>query len=107
MEKEAKLLLLTLAIMVVVLASDVEGIRKVKEEKEERVYDKDNFIGGIGGTATFPGPGFTGVGFGPSIFCTYPGGCTSTTTPTLPLTPIAGGVVGSPPHVVGVSPPHA
>ncbi|KAE9589543.1 hypothetical protein Lal_00000214 [Lupinus albus] len=91
MERVSKLFLI-LTIMVMVLASDVEGGgRKLKEEKN--VDHPQNFIGGIGGSGTFPGPGFTGVGFGPSIFCTYPGGCTQ--TPTLPFIPSTG---GSPPH---------
>ncbi|OIV91077.1 hypothetical protein TanjilG_17037 [Lupinus angustifolius] len=93
MEIVSKLLFLTLAMMVMILASDVEGAgRKLKEA--EKVDHTQNFIGGIGGTGTFPSPSFTGVVFGPSIFCTYPGGCT-TPTPTLPFIPSAG---GSPPH---------
>lgn len=92
MEKVAKILLIS-AIMLVVLASDVEGGRKLKDHKEENVDHPQNFIGGIGGTGIFPSPGFTGVGFGPSVFCTFPGGCTP--TPTLPFNPITG---GSPPH---------
>ena len=81
-------LLLILAIVVVVLASDVEGGRKLKEKKDN-VDHPQNFLGGIGGL--FPSPGFAGVGFGPSGFCTFPGGC----TPTLPTNPGSG---GSPPH---------
>ncbi|CAL0300150.1 unnamed protein product [Lupinus luteus] len=87
-----KLLLLTLVMMMILASEYVEGAgRKLKEA--EKVDHPQNFIGGIGGTGTFPSPSFTGVVFGPSIFCTYPGGCTP--TPTIPFIPSAG---GSPPH---------
>ncbi|KAK7344299.1 hypothetical protein VNO77_13745 [Canavalia gladiata] len=93
MGRVAKMLVM-LAIVVVILASNVEGGRLLKGNKEENVKQPQNFLGG-GGSGLFPSPGFsfTGVGFGPSGFCTFPGGCTG--TPTLPTFPGAG---GSPPH---------
>ncbi|KAK7278048.1 hypothetical protein RJT34_23070 [Clitoria ternatea] len=95
MKRVAKLLLM-LAMVLAGITSDVEGGRLLKEEK---VDHPQNFLGGGGGGSglggIFPSPGFsfTGVGFGPSGFCTFPsGGC----TPILPTIPAVGG--GSPPH---------
>ncbi|CAJ1977876.1 unnamed protein product [Sphenostylis stenocarpa] len=90
MEKVTKVLLVMLAMVVLLHAWDVEGGRLLKEE--ENVDQPQNFIGpgGLGGIFPSPSPGFsfTGVGFGPNGFCTFPGGC----TPTLPTLP--GGGVG-------------
>jgi len=87
-----------LAMVVLVCASNVEGGRLLKEEEED-VEQPQNFpgSGGLGGIFPSPSPGFsfTGVGFGPNGFCTFPGGC----TPTFPTLPGGGG--GSlpvPPH---------
>lgn len=90
MERVAKVLVM-MAIVLVVLGSDVEGGRVVKgEKKKENVDQPQNFLGGIGGSGVFPSPGFAGA------FCTFPGGCTSTgsgtTFPTIPT------IGGSPPH---------
>ncbi|KAK7392116.1 hypothetical protein VNO78_20543 [Psophocarpus tetragonolobus] len=91
MEKVSKVLVM----VAVVLVSNVEGGRLLKEEN---VDHPQNFLGpgGLGGIFPSPSPGFsfTGVGFGPSGFCTFPGGCTPATT--LPTIPGAGGSV--PPH---------
>lgn len=97
MERVTKVLVM-LAMVVLVSASNVEGGRLLKEE--ENVEQPQNFpgSGGFGGIFPSPSPGFsfTGVSFGPNGFCTFPGGC----TPTLPTLP--GGVGGSVPV-----PPHA
>lgn len=87
MERVSKLkVLVVLAMMVVLLlVSEVEGGRKLKDEEPQ------SFLGGGTGTGggTFPSPGsFAG------FFCTFPGGC----TPTLPVIPGVGVGVGSPPH---------
>ncbi|TKY52342.1 hypothetical protein E2542_SST23862 [Spatholobus suberectus] len=90
MERVAKVLVM----LAMVLASDVEGGRLLKEEN---VDHPQNFLGsgGLGGIFPSPSPGFsfTGVGFGPSGFCTFPGGC----SPSLPTIPSVGSG-GSPPH---------
>ncbi|RDY12123.1 hypothetical protein CR513_03122, partial [Mucuna pruriens] len=84
MERVSKVLVM-LAMVLVVFAWDVEGRRLLKEEN---VDEPQNFIGsgGLGGIFPSPSPGFsfTGVGFGPSGFCTFPGGCTPSTLPTIP-----------------------
>lgn len=90
--KRVSKVLVVLAMVAVVLASEVEGGRKLKS-KEEKVDHPQSFLGGSGGGGLggiFPSPGFTGFGFGPSGFCTFPGGC----TPTLPINP----GLGTPPH---------
>lgn len=89
MERVTKLLLVSaMVVLMLALASEVEGGRKLKS-KEEKVDHPQSFLGGgMGGI--FPSPGFAGFGFGPSGFCTFPGGC----SPTLLINP--GG--GSPPH---------
>nr|KYP74252.1 hypothetical protein KK1_006923 [Cajanus cajan] len=91
MEKLGKVLVM-LVMVVMVVASNVEGGRLLKEENVDK---PQNFLGsgGLGGIFPSPSPGFsfTGIGFGPSGFCTFPGGC----TPNLPTIPGAG---GSPPH---------
>ncbi|KAJ1425545.1 hypothetical protein SESBI_10893 [Sesbania bispinosa] len=48
MERVGKVLLM-LAMVVVILASDVEGGRLLKGEKKENVNQPQNFFGGIGG----------------------------------------------------------
>jgi len=96
MEKVTKVVVM-LAMVALVCGSNVEGGRLLKEE--ENVKQPQNFLGsgGLGGIFPSPSPGFsfTGVGFGPNGFCSFPGGC----TPTLPTLPGGGG--GSlpvPPH---------
>ncbi|KAF7805027.1 Glucan endo-1,3-beta-glucosidase 1 [Senna tora] len=74
MERASKLLVVLAMVLLLLLASEVEGGRKLRS-KEDR---PQSFLGGI-----FPSPGFAGFGFGPSGFCTFPGGC----TPTLPINP--------------------
>lgn len=93
MERVAKVLVMLAMVLVVVLASDVEGGRLLV--KKEEVDQPQNFIGGIGGSGIFPSPGFVGVVFGPNGFCTYPGGGCTTTLPNIPSV----GARGSrPPH---------
>lgn len=81
--------LLVLGMVMLLLTSEAEGGRKLKSNDEEK-KDPQNFLGGGGLGGIFPSPGFAGLGFGPSGFCTFPGGC----TPSLPINPIG----GSPPH---------
>ncbi|XLT08809.1 hypothetical protein HN51_054602 [Arachis hypogaea] len=96
-QRVTKLMAVILAIiMVVALASEVEGGRKLKGDKgimkkdDENMDQPQNFVGGMG--AILPSPNgytFTGVGFGPNGFCTFPGGCTPTTLPTITNPPPA------------------
>ncbi|KAL3738916.1 hypothetical protein ACJRO7_020318 [Eucalyptus globulus] len=67
---------------------NVEGARMLKS-KDKAVHPQ-NIYGGTGGYyfpgpgtgGALPNPGFAGgIGFGPSGFCTFPGGC-------VPATPI-------------------
>lgn len=92
--KRVSKVLLMVAIMVLVLGSDVEGAGRPLKKEEKVVDQPQNFLGGGGISGLFPSPGFTGVGFGPSGFCTFPGGCTP--TPALPTIP-----------GFGIPPPHA
>ncbi|XLU70491.1 hypothetical protein S245_029544 [Arachis hypogaea] len=107
-QRVTKLMAVILAIiMVVVLASEVEGGRKLKGDKgimkkdDENMDQPQNFVGGMG--AILPSPNgytFTGVGFGPNGFCTFPGGCTPTTLPTITNPPPAFRLrVPPPPHI--------
>lgn len=112
MERVSKLALLLTAILVVA-AMPVEGGRMLKSnEKGEVVAQPQNIYGGVGGI--YPGsPGFTGIGFGPSGFCSLPGGCVPTggtgfgSVPLLPTNnpgvPLGGG--GIPLGAGGVSAP--
>ncbi|KAL2325625.1 hypothetical protein Fmac_024683 [Flemingia macrophylla] len=101
MERVSKVLVM-LAMVLMVFASNVKGGRLLKEENVDK---PQNFLGsgGLGGIFPNPSPGFsfTGVGFGPSGFCTIPGGC----TPSFPTIPGVAGSgsgtglgLGSPPH---------
>ena len=85
-------LLLLLVIVVVALAPNVEGGRRLKSREEKDVDHPQSFLGGGGLGGIFPSPGFAGVVFGPSGFCTFPGGC----TPPLPTTPRTGGTISPP-----------
>ncbi|KAI9099057.1 hypothetical protein K1719_024824 [Acacia pycnantha] len=84
MERVSKLKVLAMGVLLL-LVSEVEGGRKLKDEEPQ------SFLGGGTGTGggTFPSPG----GFA-GFFCTFPGGC----TPTLPVNPGVGVGAGSPPH---------
>lgn len=88
MERVAKILLLVSIVVLVVLASNAEGRRSLKEE----VKHPQNFLGGFGtsgGLVPAPGGGVR-LGLGPSVFCAYPGrGCVRV-DPTIP-----GGNVGT------------
>ncbi|MDG2835133.1 hypothetical protein P7M40_24950, partial [Vibrio parahaemolyticus] len=97
MERVAKVLVM-LSMVVLVLASNAEGGRLLEEENVEQPQTFLGSGGGLGGIFPSPSPGFsfTGVGFGPSGFCTFPGGCTG--TPSLPTIPGAGGSLPVPTH---------
>ncbi|WRX24073.1 hypothetical protein QQP08_016560 [Theobroma cacao] len=87
MERVAKMLLISILVLVV-LASNAEGRRL----KEEEVDHPQNFLGGFGTSGGFvptPGGG-VGFGLGPSVFCAFPGtGCVRV-QPTIP-----GGTTGT------------
>ncbi|KAF9669814.1 hypothetical protein SADUNF_Sadunf13G0003600 [Salix dunnii] len=88
MERTQKMLLI-LAIFMVVVASNVEAGRKLKDTKE-KVEQPQNYLGGFGTSGGFiPTPNGPVFAFGPSGFCSFPGvGCVR-----VPGT----GVIGSPP----------
>ncbi|MED6192095.1 hypothetical protein PIB30_006921 [Stylosanthes scabra] len=113
-----KVVILAIIMVVMVLASEVEGGRELKgdkglmkkEDEKNNVDQPQNFVGGMG--AILPSPNgftFTGVGFGPNGFCTFPGGCTPTTLPTITNPPP---IIANPPpafhaRVPTPRPPHA
>ncbi|KAL3573355.1 hypothetical protein D5086_023968 [Populus alba] len=88
MERTQKMLLI-LAVFMLVLASNVEAGRKLKDT-EEKVDHPQNYLGGFGTSGGFiPTPNGPVFAFGPSVFCSYPGvGCVR-----IPGT----GAIGSPP----------
>ncbi|KAG4983331.1 hypothetical protein JHK82_028171 [Glycine max] len=92
MERVAKVVVMLAMVVLVLIASNVEGGRLLKQEN---VDQPETFLGGIFPSPS-PGFSFTGVGFGPSGFCTFPGGCTG--TPSLPTIPGAGVSLPVPPH---------
>ncbi|KAI3420756.1 SBP-type domain-containing protein [Psidium guajava] len=83
-------LVLLLSLLSLACNVNVEGARTLKSK--DRVIRPQNIYGGVGGYyfpgpgtgGALPSPGFVGgVGFGPSGFCTLPGGCVPT-GPTVP-----------------------
>ncbi|CAK7340455.1 unnamed protein product [Dovyalis caffra] len=88
METTQKVLLI-LAISMLVLATNVEGGRKLKDT-EEKVVQPQNYLGGFGTSGGYiPTPNGPVFQLGPSGFCSYPGvGCVR-----VPGT----GAIGSPP----------
>ncbi|KAG6751467.1 hypothetical protein POTOM_043656 [Populus tomentosa] len=73
MERTQKMLLI-LAVFMLVLASNVEAGRKLKDT-EEKVDHPQNYLGGFGTSGGFiPTPNGPVFAFGPSVFCSYPGG---------------------------------
>ena len=74
MERMTKAMLILTALLVA-MSVEAEGARMVKSNNndgQQQVDQPQNFFGGIGG-GSIPGPGFTGIGFGPSGFFTFPG----------------------------------
>ncbi|KAG6773043.1 hypothetical protein POTOM_020297 [Populus tomentosa] len=74
MERTQKMLLI-LAIFVLVLASNVEAGRKLKDK--EKVDQPQNYLGGFGTSGGFiPSPNGPVFQLGPTGYCSYPGvGC--------------------------------
>ncbi|KAH8507080.1 hypothetical protein H0E87_009546 [Populus deltoides] len=87
MERTQKMLLI-LAIFVLVLASNVEAGRKLKDK--EKADQPQNYLGGFGTSGGFiPSPNGPVFQLGPTGYCSYPGvGCVR-----IPGT----GSIGSPP----------
>lgn len=110
MERVTKVLVMVTLFLVLFGSDGVEGGRKMKSK--EKVDEPENFTGSFGGTlpgpitgtfqspgfsGTFPSPGFTGtfpspsgLGFGSSSFCSFPGiRCSRPPTPVKPTKSVA------------------
>ncbi|GMN44107.1 hypothetical protein TIFTF001_013310 [Ficus carica] len=83
MERTTKTLVILTAFLLVGAAMEaVEGGRLLKSNEQQVDHPQNFYGGGIAGA--IPGPGFTGFGFGPNGFYTFPGFGSGTSVPGLP-----------------------